>query len=159
MPNVDYKNFFSLFLCNNVHDLKAKLSLLALECIESRTYYECGDSWIENEKLKDKVLEKILSLQEELLYEYRILIDSIDIYGDILKNYQQQRIDDNFSDYTKGYGVVTSLIQFLETKTNLEKAQHIYNNYPKVDENDKSIVPYTDLFIKTWLKKITEDRA
>lgn len=159
MPNVDYKNFFRIFLCTDVEDLKARLSLLALECIESRTYYECGDSWIENEKLKDKVLDKILSLQEELLYEYRVLIDNIDIYGDILKNFEQQRSDDNFSDYIKGYAVVTSFIQFLETKINLEKAQHIYHNYPKVDENDKSTVPYNDLFIKRWLKKITEDRA
>jgi hypothetical protein len=138
---VDYEHFINIFLCKDTEELKARLAFLCLEGIESKTYYEVGDSWIEDEKLKKRVLIRVLYLQEDLIEEYGYLIQSIDQ----CQNSTKERLL---------LWLVACLIDFLQTKKELMKAQEIYINYPeKEDENGKDIHPYKDEYIKKWLKK------
>lgn len=152
---VDYKYFFRIFLSKDVEDLKARLAFLALENIESKSYYEVGDSWIEDEKLQKRVLKKVLVLQEDVISAYTDLIDSIDQYGDVEKDYFTQRRDTNYPSYGgMGGWVVTCLVDFLLTKKEFEHAVRIYSNYPdKQDEKGKNIHPFSEEYMKKWLKK------
>ena len=157
MTIVDYRDFFRIFLCKDVDDLKARLSFLALRNIERKEYYEVGDSWIEDDALRKKVLKKMLALQQDLLLEHEYLIHSIEQYGNIDQSFSEQQLR---SGGTGGLGkyVVNCFIDFLEAKKELEWAQDIYSNYPEKDEDTKKdVVPYSDDFIKKWLKKRPRD--
>ena len=148
--SVDYKNFFRIFLCKDIEELKDRLAFLALENIESEGYYEVGDSWIEDEKLKEKVLKRILKLQEDALHDYTMLIDSMDQYGDINKSKHEQAM----RGIDCGGWVVVCLVDFLLTKRELAHAVKIYTNYPEKDiESDNPKPPYSDEYIKEWLKE------
>lgn len=142
---VDYKNFFRIFLCKDIDELKERLAFLALENRESKGYYEVGDSWIENEKLKKKALEKVLRLQEEVLEHFSDLKESIEQYESCYKAYRDKWMGD---------WVVTCLVDFLSTKKVFEHAVEVYINYPeRNEETEKDEPPYSDEYIKKWLKK------
>jgi hypothetical protein len=151
---IDYKNFFRIFLCKDVEDLKARLAFLVLENIESKGYYEVADSWIEDKDLRKKVLEKVLKLQEDYLDQYRQLITSIEQCEDINKDYREQRESDGPGGGRLGDYAITCFIDFLQTKQEFEKAFDIYYNYPEKDEETgERKPPYSDEYIKKWLKR------
>jgi hypothetical protein len=150
---IDYKDFFRIFLCKDVEDLKARLAFLALQNIRTKEFYEVGDSWIEDEKLQKRVLKKVLHIQQDFLSQYEYLLHSLNQYGDINKDYRQQRIEDGDTVGFRGKWVITCFIDFLQTYKEFERAVDIYENYPdKEDETGKDIMPYSNEYIEKWLK-------
>jgi hypothetical protein len=149
MSYIYHKNLLNIFLCKDIEELKARLAFLVLEIIESKTYYDVGDSWIEDEKLQRKVINKILLLQENLLYKHIMLRDAIELL--------QENLNENYQDqYETGNDFIDCFIEFLQVKREIAEAQDILHNYPFEDDGTKKEAPYSDAYIKKWLKKKIE---
>lgn len=144
---------FNMFMSKDITDFRAKLHHWAYCNFETKGYLEMSGEWLEDDPIKEKLVEAVLKLQDNIVGEMYQVLEIVDDWEES-KNKDFGHHDDSESLACK---FVYRFQELLDCKRHHHRGVDLLQNF-KWNEEDAPTKETVKKFLKIYKKFRTESR-